>query len=322
MRAIIRDGQVDPPAAIHDVTEPEPGPGEAVVAVHASSLNRGELALLGVRPDGWRPGQDIAGVVESPAAGGAGPAAGTRVVGVVEAGGWAERVAVPAARLAELPDQVSFGDAATLGIAGLTALRVVRAAGPLLGRKVLILGATGGVGHLAVQLAARSGARVSAHVSTADHGGGLTDLGADAVLSGEGPFAAEFDVVLDGVGGTSLEMAIRAVRPSGTIVLFGATDQEPARVKLTDFFGHEGARILTYFSYASGDDASIGSDLTTLVDLVSRGRLRPTIGAIVDWRDTGRALSGLRERQLAGKAVLTVTTNPPPPHVHVASPTS
>ncbi len=137
MRAIIRDEQVDPPAAIHDVPEPEPGPGEAVVSVHASSLNRGELTLLGIRPDGWRPGQDIAGVVAKPAVGVDGPAAGIRVVGLVEAGGWSERVAVPVTRLAELPDDVSFADAATLGVAGLIALRIVRVAGPLLGRRAL-----------------------------------------------------------------------------------------------------------------------------------------------------------------------------------------
>ena len=172
---------------------------------------------------------------------------------------------VPAARLAEVPHSVSFEHATTLGLAGRTALRVVRLAGPLLGRSVLILGASGGVGHLTVQLAAHAGALVTAHTRASDRAGDLLDGGAERVLCGEGPERAAFDVVLDGVGGESLQRAIQAIRPGGTIVLFGATDPEPAKVTLLDFIGHEGARILTYFSYASGTAASIGSDLRTLV---------------------------------------------------------
>ncbi|HEU5007664.1 MAG TPA: zinc-binding dehydrogenase [Jatrophihabitantaceae bacterium] len=305
MLALVRDGRLDPPVTVTDVPDPVPAHGEAVVEVHASSVNRGELALLGARADGWRPGQDIAGVVVRAAADGDGPAPGTRVVGLVESGGWSELVAAPITRLATLPDGVSFTDAATLGIAGLTALRVVRAAGPVLGRSVLILGAAGGVGHFAVQLAARAGARVTAHVSTPGRGGHLN--GADAVLSAAEPEQAAFDVVLDGVGGTSLERAIRAIRPGGTIVLFGATDPQPARVKLTDFFGHEGARIVTYFSYASSDVATVGPDLAVLADMVARGALRPEVATVVDWRDAAEVISGLRERRFVGKAVLTIT---------------
>lgn len=304
MYALVRDEHSDPPVAVHDVPEPRPAPDEAVVEVHASSVNRGELALLGVRPDGWRPGQDIAGAVVRSASDGSGPPTGARVVGLVESGGWSERTAARTSRLAVLPDGVSFTDAATFGIAGLTALRVVRLAGPLLGRTVLVLGAGGGVGHFVVQLAARAGARVTAHASAAGHGVDLVDVGAEYVLSGEEPESGGFDVVLDGVGGASLERAVRAVRPSGTIVLFGATDAHPAELRLTDFFGHEGARILTYFSYASGDDASVGHDLATLADLTDRRLLRPTIGTVVDWRDAGEALTALRERKFAGKAVL------------------
>lgn len=307
MLALVRDGRLDPPVTVTDVPDPVPAPGEAVVEVHASSVNRGELALLGVRPDGWRPGQDIAGVVVRAAAEGGGPAPGTRVVGLVESGGWSQQVAAPVTRLAALPDDVSFTHAATLGIAGLTALRVVRAAGPVLGRSVLVLGAAGGVGHLAVQLAARAGARVTAHVSTPSHAAHLSDAGAELVLSGNEPDQAAFDVVLDGVGGASLEQAIRAVRPGGTIVLFGATDTQAAQVKLTDFFGHEGARIVTYFSYASGEADSVGADLAVLADLVARGTVRPEVATVVDWRDVAEAICGLRERRFAGKAVLTIT---------------
>jgi len=140
MLALVRDRHHNPPVTLREVAEPEPNADEALIEVHASSVNRGELALLAARPDGWRPGQDIAGVVLRPAASGAGPAAGARVVGLVEDAGWSERVAAPVARLATLDDAVSFVDATTLGLAGRTALRTVWLAGPLLGRNVLVLG--------------------------------------------------------------------------------------------------------------------------------------------------------------------------------------
>jgi NADPH:quinone reductase-like Zn-dependent oxidoreductase len=309
MLALIRAEQHDPPLVLGEVSEPEPAADQALVEVRASSLNRGELALLAARPDGWRPGQDIAGVVVRPAASGEGPPAGARVVGLVEDAGWSERVAVPVARLAELDDAVSFEAAATLGLAGRTALRTVRLAGPLLGRRVLVLGAGGGVGHLVLQLAARAGGRVTAQVRDAARATELVELGAERVITSDEPELAGFDVVLDGVGGASLESAVHAIRPGGTIVLFGATDPEPAKVTLLDFIGHEGARILTYFSYASGDEASIGADLAALAELVARGELRPTVGATFDWREADRAVTALLSGQVAGKAVLSIGGN-------------
>src|SRR6266567_2797176 len=127
-----------------EVAEPELRPNEALVAVHAFSLNRGELRLFQVRPEGWRPGQDIAGVVVRAAADGSGPAGGTRVVALCDWEGWAERAAVPAHRMAPIADNVSFAAAAALPVAGLTALRALRHGAPLLGKRVLITGAAGG----------------------------------------------------------------------------------------------------------------------------------------------------------------------------------
>jgi NADPH:quinone reductase-like Zn-dependent oxidoreductase len=138
------------------------------------------------------------------------------------------------------------------------------------------------------------------------HATELIDIGAERVVTDDQLEPAEFDVVLDGVGGAWLHRAIQAVRPEGTIVLFGATDPEPAKLTLLDFIGHEGARILTYFSYASGDEASIGADLATLAKLVSRGGLRPTVGAVIDWHQADQALIALGAGQIAGKAVITI----------------
>jgi len=294
MLALVRDGRNDPSVTLQEVPEPQPKEGEALVQVRASTVNRGELALLASRADGWRPGQDVAGVVATPAADGNGPPAGTRVIGLAEAAAWSQRVAVPVERLAVIDDAVPFESAATLGLAGLTALRSLREIGPLLGRSVLVLGASGGLGHFVRTDATGAGSR-------------LADLGVRQLIAGEEPETAAFEVVVDVVGGASLERAIRAVRPGGTIMLLGVTDPQPARITLLDFIGHEGARILTFFSYA-GDDAAIGPDLDTLAQLVAQGRLHPTISIAVDWKDVGRLLDAMREGKLAGKTVLTVTS--------------
>jgi NADPH:quinone reductase-like Zn-dependent oxidoreductase len=302
----VRDGHNEPALGLLEVPEPQLEANEALVEVRASAVNRGELALLRARPDGWRPGQDVAGVVVEAAAGGEGPPVGARVVGLVEGAGWSQRVAVPVPRLATIDDAVSFETAVTLGLAGLTALRALRLAGPLLGRRVLVIGASGGLGHLSVQLAALAGARVSALVRTPAHASGLMELGAEDVIAADEPDAAAFDVVLDGVGGAALERAVRAVRPGGTILLLGATEPEPAKITLLDFIGHEGARILTYFSYASGEESTIGADLATLAQLVSEGRLRPVVGLAVDWLSVDHVIDAMTAGTVIGKAVLTI----------------
>src|SRR5437667_9624071 len=157
---------VDPDApgrlVIRSVPEPTPDRGEAVVRVRAISLNRGEVRRSGMAAAGWRPGWDLAGEVERAAADGSGPRAGARVVGLLGEGAWAERVAVPTHALAELPDKVTFSQAATFPVAGLTALHALAKGGLLLGRRVLVTGASGGVGDFAVQLARRAGGPVTA----------------------------------------------------------------------------------------------------------------------------------------------------------------
>ena len=164
-RAIVVDPAAPGRLAIKSVELRDPDRDEVGVRVTAISLNRGETRrALQVAEPGWRPGWDFAGVVETEAADGSGPKSGTRVVGMLPSGAWAERVNCRSHAVAALPDSVSDADASTLPVAGLTALHALRQGGLLLGRKVLVDGASGGVGHLACQLALAAGALVWGHV--------------------------------------------------------------------------------------------------------------------------------------------------------------
>src|SRR6202034_1816519 len=150
--------------------------------------------------EGWVRGQDVSGVVLRQAANGEGPPAGSRVVALMEEFGWAQRAAVASHRMALLPESVNFAQAATLPVAGLTALRTLRHGGPLVGRRVLITGAAGGVGTLAVQIAARSGAHVTAVAGRAERAAGLTALGADEVVEGIDNARGRFSLILESAG--------------------------------------------------------------------------------------------------------------------------
>jgi NADPH2:quinone reductase len=270
MRAVVKQSESPAAVAIEEFDDPRPEPDQALVSVRAFSVNRGELKLLETRPEGWRPGQDIAGTVEGAARDGSGPPAGSRVVGLVEGSGWAERVVVSTDRLAVLPDGVDFTDAATLPIAGLTALRTLRLAGNLLCRRVLVTGASGAVGGFQVQLAAASGARVMG-VARRDKRALVRSLGAGDCVSSTGESEGLFDLILESVGGDSLRDAIAHVAPGGTIVLLGNSSRDPTEISFSDFFGHEAARLQIYHSYVSEGDHV--ADLELLLDMLAGGTL-------------------------------------------------
>jgi NADPH:quinone reductase-like Zn-dependent oxidoreductase len=294
------------PVALRELPEPQPQHNEALVAVNAFSLNRGELRSFRNNEEGWVPGQDIAGVVLSQAADGSGPASGARVVALTDECGWAQRVAVPAHRMAMLPDNVSFSQAATLPVAGLTALRTLHYGSPLLAKRVLITGAAGGVGTLAVQLAARSGAHATAIVGRAERASGLKELGAVDVVVGIENAPGRFGLILESAGGASLAHAVRLIEAKGTIVVYGNSSGEPTTLAFSDFRGAPNARVQSFSYFYSESEDRFAPDLALLVSLMADGSLKPCIGATRSWRDIAAVAEQLRDRRVAGKAVLLI----------------
>ena len=275
-----------------EVEPPQPASGELIVDVKAFAMNRGEIGLLASRPAGWRPGQDIAGIVVRAASDGSGPKAGERIVALTDFGGWSEQAAARSSRVAVLPAGVPFEDAASLPVAGLTALRALRVGGMLLERRVLVTGASGGVGHFAVQLARISGAHVTGVSSAAD--------------APDEPY----DVILESVGGASLAGSLHRVARGGVIVMYGNSSREPTTIPGFGDFGARrahGAKLFPFFVYESGEAPSFGEDLAVLASLVAQKTLKPHIGATFPWTDFAKAYDGLQSRKIRGKAVMTLS---------------
>ncbi|HYM72291.1 MAG TPA: zinc-binding dehydrogenase [Stellaceae bacterium] len=312
IRAIVVDPAAPGRLAIKPVELRDPDRDEIGVKVTAISLNRGETRrATQVAEAGWRPGWDFAGVVETEAADGSGPKAGTRVVGLLPNGAWAERVNCRSHAVAALPDAVGDAQAATLPVAGLTALHALRQGGLLLGRKVLVDGASGGVGHLACQLAAAAGAIVWGHVrrpeyrdSVAGWCGGRVVVGRELrVAKDSGPYW----LILDSVGGSALSAALAMLAPNGVCVTLGVSEGPTATFESRDFFSVGGARLygLTLFhELMSVERAGIG--LALLAGEIAAGRLRPQIAVEAGWGEVGVIAKRLIDRDFTGKAVLHV----------------
>lgn len=304
MRAWIPTADPDSPIAIAEVDPPTPASHEVVLQVEAFSVNRGETFLLESPQPGWRPGKDVAGTVLREAPDGSGPTQGQRVVGHPPSRGWAEQVAVSTDALAVLPDTIPTATAAALPLAGITALRLLRLVPPLPGLRLLLTGASGGVGHYLTELAVAGGAQVTAVVANPARGARLDSFGAQIVTTvhdaGDG-----FDVALESVGGSSLPAALERVRGKGLVVWFGQASRQPATLDFFHLLRHTPSVSLRQFDYTDGP--AYGHDLSTLVRLVDQGHLHPEIGRVADWSNTQDVLAELRDRQIRGNAVLTVS---------------
>lgn len=300
MRALIVDPSAPEALRLAAVADPVAGPSQVLIDVHHVSLNYGDLndARSGRVPVGAVLGSDAAGVVVQAAADG-GPRVGTRVAALAS-GAFAERAAVDVGAVAAVPPSVDLAEVATLPVAGLAALRALRAAGLVLDKRVLITGASGGVGRFAVQLAAHAGAHVIASVGSLARGEGLARAGAEEVVVGLDGVDQLVDVVLDNVGGPQLVEAWTLLAPGGNLQSIGWTSGEPA---VFDPYSTVGPPK-TLSSFLNAGEA--GPDLATLVKFVADGSLCVEIGWRGTWDRIAEAVRALRGRRVSGKAVLDV----------------
>ncbi len=303
VRALVVDPAASETVRLGEVAEPVPGPGQVLVEVSHASLNHGDLndARSGRVPVGAVLGSDAAGVVVRAAADGTGPAVGTRVVALTS-GAFAERVAIDVGALAEVPGGLDPARAVALPVAGVAALRSLRAAGLGPGKRVLVTGASGGVGRFAVQLAARAGARVIASVGSAARAEGLAESGADEVLVGLEGLREPVDIVIDSVGGPQLVAAWSLLAPGGSVQSVGWTSGEPAVFPPYATVGP--AKSLSSFVI----DSDAGADLAVLTALAAEGALTVETGWQGPWDRFDEAAEALRARRIRGKAVLEVTS--------------
>jgi NADPH2:quinone reductase len=325
MLAITADATREERLVLEQMAAPIPRHDEAVVQVHAISLNYGEVARALALSNVKRPGWDLAGVVTEAAADGSGPRVGTRIVGLVHAGAWAEWACVPTSALASLPDTVSFAAAATLPIAGLTAYYALARGGLLVGKSVLVTGASGGVGHFANQLGVLAGARVVGAVRRRSHVDAVAAVGAVPVIITENdPTAASthgpYDLVLEAIGGRSLNASLNMLAHDGACVFYGSASGgqtsggADVSISIGALYGKGRVRLeaLSVFDECISETAAVG--LQRLVALLGTGRLSPHIGLQASWKEIGRIARQFAERQFAGKVVLELIPSPRSTH--------
>ena len=308
MRAVLVDPTSPGHLKIAEAADPVPLSSQALVDIKAISLNLGEVKRARRSEPGAHLGWDLAGVVAGVAADGSGPPVGSRIVGLVRAGSWAERAAVETRQMAVLPDNVSFATAAAFPVAGLTALYALEQGGQLLGRDVLITGASGGVGLFGIQLARLSGATVTALIRRDSQRGLVLDAGADHVVCGDRatPAAAHgpYHCILESVGGQVLADCMQMTRKGGVLVNFGVSAGEQATIDVGDFFRIGRARYYGLYLFTEFGRRSARDGLGVLVGLAAEGRLQVQIGAEGGLEELGALAERLFNREVDGKAVI------------------
>jgi NADPH:quinone reductase len=306
--------------AVTEVADPRPGPGEVAVNVVAAGVNFPDLLIMsGGYQASWPlpliPGSEFAGTVAASGPGVTGFAPGDRVAGTVAVGAFAEKIAVPAETLWPVPDGVRLADAAAFRVTYLTAYHALRSvAGVRGGDWVVVLGAAGGVGLAAVDIAGLLGARVIAAASSAAKLAVCRERGAEALIDYSGEDLKNAikaitgrgaDVVLDPVGGAYSEQALRATAWGGRFVCLGFASGQIPRIPLNLVLLKgtvvQGFEIRTFGQHrpelAARDEAELAAHFAA-------GRLRPCVSARYELADVVSALRAVHNRKTYGKVVI------------------
>jgi NADPH:quinone reductase-like Zn-dependent oxidoreductase len=299
---------------INDVDRPTPGPGEVLISVEASSVNghdtivrAGGLRIVSGRRFPIGVGLDFAGVVAATGTGVDSPRVGDRVWGTVHprkrhtVAAAAEYIVVPADRVAPAPTGMTPVEAASLVVAGATALLALRDTARLTGaERVLIRGAAGGVGTAAVQLAHAIGGHVTA-LARDRHATALADLGADEVLDYTTTTAEQtgpFDVILDTVG-SQLHRYRRRLTNPGRMVTIGLSGAALAAIAASSLYGARRVR-----TFSANPDAAV---LRDLADYVTHGALHPVVHSVYPLADIALAHQAFERGGVVGKHAVTVS---------------
>lgn len=282
---------------------PSPGPVEVAIDVGAIALNRGESrrAVHGQFTEGFVPGWDTAGVISQAGVGAEALPIGTPVVARALAGGWAQCRIADCRDVAVIPANVDIGRAVTLATAA-TALAVLTRGGPLLGRTVVIAGASGSVGQFAIQLARLGGARVSAVTRAEVDRELLVSLGAHDVFTDLGD-VKRADLVIETLGGPSLVQAAGLLNAGGSLQSLGWSAGQDAVFANFDHLMRTGGTIQ---GFAIGEHR-VGVLLTQLVGLLQHGALKTSIQMRQPWETLPAAAAAVLQPGFHGKAVLDVT---------------
>ena len=308
---------------MEEVDAPVPGDGEVLVRVRASSVNPYDWHFLTGRPKLFRPafgglrrpkyrilGADLAGKVEAVGPGVTRFVPGDEVYGLTAAGAYAEYAAVAEAELAAKPADLTFEQAAAVPLAGGTALQAIRDQGHVQpGQKVLINGASGGVGAFAVQIAKADGAEVTGVCSTGNVDM-VRSIGADHVIDyTRDDFtssSSKYDLLLDNVGNRSLSEYRRVLAPKG---MYLASHGQPEHTWLGPIWFLARMALLSPFvgqKLTSFTAHPRTEDLDTLQELIATGTLRPVIDRAYPLVEVPEAFRYLERGHARGKVVITV----------------
>ena len=316
---------LDGPAGVvvEEIADPEAGPGEAVVRVHAAALNffdtlitRGKYQTRPPLP--FSPAGEIAGVVESLGAGVAGISVGDRVAAAVGYGGAREKVVVPAESLIPVPPGVSDEIASAVSVTFGTAIHGLKDRGAVApGETVAVLGASGGAGQAAIEIAKLLGARVIAAASSDDKLAICKAAGADEVVNYDATDLKEalksltggrgVDVVYDCVGGKYAEPAIRALAWQGRFLVVGFAAGDIPKIPLNLLMLKGAAALGVFWGEAvRRDPGRHRANMIEVLGWIADGRLMPRIQATYPLCAIREAIGILDRREAAGKIVLTL----------------